>query len=303
MKLSRRTFFKVNAAGAAALAAMPSTASAATAAVNPDARGVLVDTTRCVGCRACEAACAEANSLGEPALAGTDAVFKARRDTDQRTFTVVNRYTPAAAPNGAAERFIKTQCMHCVDPACASACPARALEKTAAGPVIYTKSRCLGCRYCMVACPFDGPKYEYDSVAPAVRKCTFCAERQAQGLSPACTEVCPSGALTFGRRADLLEEARTRIYQNAGKYSPHIYGEQEAGGTSWLYISDVPLEQLGLKAGLSTKAYPEYTSTALSAVPVVMTLWPPLLMALYTFSQRGGNGAAGHSTSTEDRHE
>jgi Fe-S-cluster-containing dehydrogenase component len=302
MKLSRRTFFKVNAAGAAALAIAPTTASAATVAANPDARGVLVDTTRCIGCRACEAACAEANHLGEPAMAGAEAVFNTRREPDQRTFTVVNRFTPAAAHTGASERFIKTQCMHCVDPACASACPARALEKTAAGPVVYNKSRCLGCRYCMFACPFDGPKYEYESAAPAVRKCTFCAERQAQGLMPACAEVCPSGALTFGRRADLLEEARTRIYQNKDKYTPHIYGEQEAGGTSWLYISDVPLEQLGLKAGLSKKPYPEYTSTALAAVPVVMTLWPPLLMALYTFSRRGDDAAAGHAA-TEDRHE
>jgi Fe-S-cluster-containing dehydrogenase component len=287
MKLSRRTFFKVNAAGAAALVAAPRSASAATAVASPHARGVLVDTTRCIGCRACEAACAEANDLDEPAGAGDDVVFARTRDTDQRTFTVVNRVPAAAArPQAVPIRFVKKQCMHCVDPACVSACPARALEKSPEGPVTYTGGRCLGCRYCMVACPFDGPRFEYDKAQPYVRKCTFCAPRQARGLPPACTEVCPTGALQFGTRTELLEEARTRIYQNPGRYVRHIYGEHEAGGTSWLYISDVPLESLGLKAGLRNAPYPELTATALSAVPVVMTLWPPLLMGLYTFTHR-----------------
>jgi formate dehydrogenase beta subunit len=260
---------------------------------------VLVDTTRCIGCRACEAACAEANDLGEPESAGDAAVFTRTRDTDQRTFTVVNR-VPAAQPAPAAVpmRFVKKQCMHCVEPACVSACPARALEKSPDGPVTYTGSRCLGCRYCMVACPFDGPRFEYDKAEPYVRKCTFCAPRQARGLPPACTEVCPTGALQFGTRADLLEEARQRIYQHPGKYVRHIYGEHEAGGTSWLYISDVPLESLGLKAGLRTAPYPDLTATALSVVPVVMTLWPPLLMGLYTFTHRRETVAA-----AEHRHQ
>ncbi len=119
-----------------------------------------------------------------------------------------------------------------------------------------------------------------------MKKCTFCAERQAHGQPPACTEVCPSGALQFGTRAELLEEAKTRIYQHPDAYVHHVYGELEAGGTSWLYISDVPLDRLGMKSGLSTTPYPDLTKTALSAVPVVLTLWPPLLMGLYTFSQR-----------------
>jgi Fe-S-cluster-containing dehydrogenase component len=305
MKLTRRKFFTVNAVGAAALATGAAPATAATVAARRDARGVLVDTTRCIGCRACEAACSEANSLPEPALAGDDRVFDAKRDTDAYAFTVVNRYRPLLAADD--NRYIKTQCMHCLEPACASACPARALEKTAAGPVVYNGDRCLGCRYCMVACPFDGPKYEYDKAVPYVKKCTFCAERQAKGLAPACTEVCPSGALQFGRRDELLEEAKTRIYQNPGKYVHHVYGEHEAGGTSWLYISDVPLDRLGLKAGLRNRPYPELTQTALSAVPVVMTLWPPLLMGLYTFSRRRAEIEGGHAdepgaAGKEDRH-
>ncbi len=300
MKLTRRAFLVANAIGAAAVVSRPRGASASTApGASPDARAVLVDTTRCIGCRACEAACSEANGNAEPALLGDDRVFDRRRDTDPQAFTVVNR--GAASEDGTA-RYAKTQCMHCVDPACASACPARAMEKTAAGPVVYHPDRCLGCRYCMVACPFDAPRFEYTHAAPYVKKCTLCAERQARGLMPACVEVCPSGALEFGAREALLEEARTRIYQTPSRYVHHIYGEREAGGTSWLYIGDVPLETLGLKAGLSTTPYPELTRTALSAVPVVMTLWPPLLMALHTFS-RSRDRATDHETPAAGRAE
>ena len=293
MKLTRRTFFKVSAIGATTMAGAAAPASASTAApAGEDSRAVLVDTTKCVGCRACEAACAEANHLTGPAMTGDDRVFEARRDTDQRTFTVVNRYTVAKDD----ERFIKTQCMHCVDAACAAACPVRALEKTAAGPVVYHGERCLGCRYCMLSCAFGVPKFEYDKPVPYVKKCTFCAERQAQGLSPACTEVCPSGALTFGTRAALIEEAKLRIYQNPDKYVHHVYGERELGGTSWLYIGDVDLERLGLPGGLRETPRPELASTALSAVPMILTLWPPILLGLHAITKRrdDAGGEASH---------
>ncbi len=181
--------------------------------------------------------------------------------------------------------------MHCLDPACASACLAKALEKTPAGPVVYHPERCLGCRYCMVACQFDVPKFEFDSPAPYISKCSFCAERQAQGLLPACASVCPTGALQFGHRADLLEEARTRIYQNPDKYVHHVYGETEAGGTNWLYITDVPFDKLGFRTDLGPTSPPELTRTALAAVPFVLTLWPPLLMGLYTFSRQRSQAA------------
>ncbi|RPH82549.1 MAG: 4Fe-4S dicluster domain-containing protein [Candidatus Rokuibacteriota bacterium] len=283
MELSRRTFFKfAGAAGAAGLAGRPAAAEAsAHAPVNTPS--VLVDTTRCVGCRGCEAACAEANHLPGPEKPGEETVFESRRKTDVHTYTVVNRATGAKTPE---PRFVNTQCMHCLDPACASACLAKALEKTPAGPVVYHPERCLGCRYCMVACQFDVPKFEFEKAAPYIQKCSFCAERQAQGLDPACASVCPTGALTFGRRADLLEEARTRIYQNPGKYVRHVYGETEAGGTNWLYITDVPFEQLGFRTDLGPTSPPELTRTALAAVPLVLTLWPPLLMGLYTFAKR-----------------
>jgi Fe-S-cluster-containing dehydrogenase component len=284
MKLTRRTFFKVSAIGATTFAgaAAPAEASSASPAAGEDSRAVLVDTTKCVGCRACEAACSEANRLREPAMSGDERVYEARRVTDQRTFTVVNRYNVGTS----GERFIKSQCMHCVDAACASACPVRALEKTASGPVIYTGSRCLGCRYCMLACPFGIPKFEYDKPIPYVRKCTFCAERQAQGLPPACTEVCPSGALTFGTRAALIEEAKLRIYQNPTQYVHHVYGEHEAGGTSWLYISDVDLDRLGMPGDLDGTPRPQLANTALGAVPMILTLWPPILMGLHAITKR-----------------
>ena len=285
MQIRRRTFFKVGAAATAvAVAGRSRPASAATAAkgLSETSPAVLVDTTRCVGCRACEAACSEANRLAEP-VEGDD-VFAAARSTTPANFTVVNRREA-----GARERFVKTQCMHCVDPACASACLTRAIEKTPEGPVVYHPSRCMGCRYCMVACPFDVPKFEYDKASPFIRKCTFCAERQAAGHQPACTSVCPSGALTFGKRGELLHEARNRLYGQGAKYEPHIYGEHEAGGTSWLYISDLPLDKIGLPNDLLTQPYSSLSQPALAAVPFVLTLWPPLLMGLYTFSQRRAN--------------
>jgi len=293
MKPSRRNLFKIaGAAGAASLASGAVLASTATRPAAKDARGVLVDTTRCVGCRGCEAACAEANVLAGPAAGDGP------RQTGPTAFTVVNQGTAASATGET--RFAKTQCMHCVNPACASGCVVRALEKTAAGPVVYHADRCLGCRYCMIACPFGVPKYDYASNTPLVKKCTFCAERQAQGLPPACAEVCPSGALTFGKRSDLLEEAKTRIYQNPEKYVHEIYGESEAGGTSWLYISDVPFASLRLPQGLERKSYPELADGALSAVPFVVTLWPPLLMGLYTFAKRRDEVAAGEGTRKEE---
>jgi formate dehydrogenase iron-sulfur subunit len=291
MTLNRRNLFRIAGAAGAATVAGRALSSATTRGAAKDAVGVLVDTTRCVGCRACEAACSETNALAAPEKPGDDTVFAARRKTGPTSFTVVNK-SGEKSPTGEA-RFAKTQCMHCVTPACASGCVVRALEKTAAGPVIYHEDRCLGCRYCMIACPFGVPKYEYTKAVPLVRKCTFCAPRQAKGLPPACADACPSGALTFGKRADLLEEAKTRIYQNPTKYVHEIYGEDEAGGTSWMYISDIPSASLALPQDIVKKAYPEMADGALSAVPFIVTLWPPLLMGLYTFSKRRDD-VAGH---------
>jgi len=298
MKVTRRGFFKI--AGATAGASLlTSEARAAEGHGVLDGPGVLVDTTLCVGCRGCEAACAEANEL--PAPAEGDAVFKETRDTEQQVFTVVNRFEA----EGGGERFVKRQCMHCLAPACASACPVQAMVKLPTGPVVYNASRCMGCRYCMIGCPFDVPKYEYESNAPRVRKCTFCAKRQAEGKGPACAEVCPSGALLFGKRAELIEVAKKRIYTNPDRYVHHVYGEQEAGGTSWLYITDVPFEKMPyFPNDVGTRAYPDIVSGALGAPPFVMTLWPPLLMGIYAMTHKKDEAAhdAGHGKSEKEDH-
>ena len=304
MKVSRRAFLRLaGALGAAAVVDRPEKARAARARPDPDETlAMLVDTTLCVGCRACEAACSEANRLPEPAMLGEESVFEKKRTTDSRTYTVVNRHPN---PNGdGAPRFVKTQCMHCVEPACASACPVRALEKTPEGPVVYHPDRCIGCRYCMVACPFGVPKFEYEKAIPSIQKCSFCIHRLRQGKLPACAQVCPTGALKFGKRKELLEVARTRIYQNPGRYVHHIYGEHEVGGTGWLYITDVPFEQLAFRMDLGTAPYPELTWTSLSAVPFALMLLPPFLMGLYLFTkEREGAAQAEAAEKQETRHE
>jgi len=297
MSFDRRQILKLAAAAGAAAALPGPDVEAALARPSKDARAVLVDTTNCIGCRTCEMACAEANKLPDIA---SEVAFESLRTTGSEQFTVVNKGTTKSP--GGDDRFAKTQCMHCVEPACASGCVVRALEKTKNGPVIYHADRCLGCRYCMVVCPFSVPKYEYTKTVPLVRKCTFCAERQAAGQPPACVEACPASALTFGDRAELLAEARKRIYGKPGTYVPHVYGEEEAGGTSWLYISDVPLETLRLPRNVEKSSYPEMADRSLSAVPFVITLWPPLLMGLWAASKRKKKLSSAE-TVEEGRHE
>ena len=192
MRLARRGFLKAAAVGAVGLAPAARGAAAAVAHVSTeDGVGVLVDTTLCIGCRSCESACAEANGLPEPASLGDDAIFATHRSTGPEIFTVVNM----AKSEGSEQepRYAKTQCLHCLEPACASACPVKALEKTPEGPVVYHPERCMGCRYCMIACPFGVPKYQYDRPIPYVRKCTMCASRQAEGKQPGVRRCVPDG--------------------------------------------------------------------------------------------------------------
>jgi formate dehydrogenase iron-sulfur subunit len=143
-------------------------------------------------------------------------------------------------------QFIKRQCMHCVDPACESVCPVGALIKMPEGPVVYDDGKCIGCRYCMMACPYQIPKFEWASAVPLVRKCTFCADRLAMNLAPACVSTCPTGCLLFGERGNLLKEARRRIGAFSGRYFPEIYGDKTAGGASKLYLTALSMNELGL---------------------------------------------------------
>ncbi len=274
--MDRRNFLKLTGAITASLA----TKSIAAEEEMSDTEfvGVLVDTTRCIGCRSCEKACAEVHGFEVPDVENDNALEK-HRTTSEKQWTVVNKFETEKG-----EVFVKMQCMHCWQPACASACLTNAMYKTKEGPVIWRDGKCLGCRYCMAACPFDIPKYEYNSWNPKVQKCNMCWERLQEGKKPACVEACPTDALMFGKKRELMEIARVRIYHHPEKYVHKIYGEYEVGGTGWLYISAVPFEQLGFRTDLGTTPYPEYTKEFLYAVPLVLFGAPALLLGLNLLS-------------------
>ena len=250
MKLNRRDFLKLSGASVGGLTIVglptPKIGASPASASNPadTENGVLYDVSKCVGCRACQNACKSWN--GMPADSnGFGGIYDNPSDLSGKTLTLIK--AKEFDINGEKQLFFtKYQCMHCNTPACANACIVSALIKTAEGPVVYHEERCIGCRYCMVACPFGIPTYEWEDTMPWVRKCTFCADRQSQGLIPACVNACPAGALKFGKRTELIAEARERIAAEPAKYIDHIYGENEGGGTSWLYLSPVPFEELGL---------------------------------------------------------
>jgi len=247
---------------------------------------VLFDVTRCIGCRRCEAACNKVNDLPAPDQPFDDLnVMNARRRTDARSYTIVNQYDGPG--NGSGPAYRKVQCNHCLEPACASACFVRAFTKTTSGAVTYDASVCVGCRYCMIACPFEIPTYEYDkALTPRIQKCTLCHPRIIKGLLPGCVEICPTEALTYGKRSDLIGIARDRIGRFPGRYIDHIYGEREMGGTSWLYLSGVPFNRIGMREDLGETSAPALTKGALSAVPIVVGLWPVLLTGIYAMSRR-----------------
>jgi formate dehydrogenase iron-sulfur subunit len=251
---------------------------------------MLVDTTRCVGCRGCQVACKSWNELRYGKTAFTDSGTNPRH-LDSENFTRVifrETETPSGAPRWT---FVKRQCMHCVDPACAAACPVAALVKLGSGPVIYDDARCIGCRYCMLACPFHVPKFQWDTRVSYVRKCTFCADRQAMGKLPSCVATCPSGALQSGERAELVAEAHRRIAASPGAYHPTVYGEKTAGGTSVLYLTAVPFDDLGLedqgfRTDLGEQPHGKAGREWVSKVPAVAAAVGGLSLALYRFNQR-----------------
>jgi len=164
---------------------------------------------------------------------------------------------------------VRLHCRHCLDPSCAAACPVGALKRTAEGPIVYDPVICMGCRYCMVACPFGMTRYEWSSPTPRVRKCLLCYQKISDGEldQPACTATCPTGATIFGEREALLEEARYRIRTNPELYIDHIWGEREVGGTSVLYISDVNLDEAGWPRELGNDARPVLARHVLHTVP------------------------------------
>ncbi len=294
MDNSRRTFMKRAAAlGIGAFSVgMASSAEAGVATLPgyPQQYGVLVDTTLCIGCRRCEWACAEWNKLpGRLPLSGYEKnrnVFDTVRRTNAETYTIVNRYENPKDPTKPI--YVKKQCMHCLEPACASSCFVQAFTKRPDGAVTYDPSVCVGCRYCMAACPFEIPAYQYDDPwTPKVTKCTYCFDRiSKEGGVPACVAVCPMGVMTFGNRAELAELAHKRIRDNSGKYVNHVYGEYEVGGTCWMYLSAVPFHDIGFRTDLGTGPIPSLSKVFLSVASPMYIVFPALAVGLYSIAKR-----------------
>jgi len=247
-------------------------------------KGILLDTTRCVGCGACYQACKEQNQLPKTA----DSFL--HDNLSANTFTVVNNRSG---------RFVRRMCMHCEEPTCVSVCPVGALEKTATGAVVYDKEKCFGCRYCLQACPFGVPKYEWESAAPFMKKCDMCSERQAKGLATACATACPTGATKFGTRDALLAEARARIAAEPNRYYDYVYGVEEVGGTSVLIISDVRPDQLGLRTDLVNEPPAMLTWRVLNKIPNVVAMAGLVLGGVYWITKRSDEVARAEVQGTQ----
>jgi len=299
-KIDRRNFLKGGLAGTAALAVTGKATSGKAASFEgyPDSMGVLVDLTKCVGCRTCEAACNKEQGLPEPAKPFNDtSVFDETghggmpRQPTEKAYTVVNRYdTESGGPV-----YRKIQCNHCNEPGCLTSCFVNAYTKTPEGAVIYDPKVCVGCRTCMIACPFHIPAYSYSStINPIIKKCIFCYDTRLKfGRPPACVEACPQEVMVFGKRADLLRLARQRIKENPNKYIDHIYGEKEMGGTSWLYLSGVPFEEVGFNTTLGNEPVISYVKEFLAIVPMVLTIWPALFTGFHLLATRKEEAEAG----------
>lgn len=256
MSITRREAFKniakgtlpVLAAGCVSVA-MPQAAHAEEVAeISKDALGLLYDATKCVGCKACMVGCAKANDLeADPRDPNFDGMHYGKGDLNYYTKNVIKLYKNAESTEWS---YFKQQCMHCADPACVAACMFHGLtkdEKT--GVVSWNGSKCVGCRYCEVACPFHVPTFQWEGYNPKIVKCELCHEKIASGQlkQTGCTSVCPTQAVIYGKREDLLAEAKKRVKANPGKYyQDRVYGEEDGGGTQVLYLSAVSFEKLGL---------------------------------------------------------
>lgn len=256
MTLSRRDLLKSIGCGAVAASTAglgTAEASEASPKAPADAVGMLYDATVCIGCKACVSACTVANGL-IPDTTLSEGLWQMPTDLNAQTKNIIRLYKEE---DGSKFSFVKRQCMHCIDPACVSGCPFKALTKGEKGIVEWNGYRCVGCRYCEISCPFDVPRFEWTKFNPKIVKCEFCRERLAEGQQPACTNVCPTGAVIYGTREQLLAEAKQRVSAHPGKYyQDRVYGERDLGGTQVLYLSAVPFAKLGLpEAGEESRAY------------------------------------------------
>ncbi len=265
MTLTRRKFIQVVGAGAA-LAAIGAQVAPPSLVPAPQAEpaernwnySVLFDANRCIGCKLCQITCKKVNNLPPDDNVTT---------LSATTFTFIDFKNISAKMDKPTIKPVKRQCMHCQDPACVSVCPVGALTKKENGVVAYDPHRCIGCRYCITACPFEIPKYNWDSAEPKINKCAAQCLENGTRDQPACVQVCPVQALQYGNRNQLLALAHDRIDQNRGKYAGTVYGEKEVGGTSWLYLSGIPFEKLGFRADLPTTPLPRYTLNVMERVP------------------------------------
>ena len=249
---------------------------------NPKSRALLFDVTRCVGCQECAKACKASHEFP-----GTGE----ETELDATTYTVVL--------DKGDDRYLRRMCMHCADPSCVSACPVGAFTKTGLGPVVYDADKCMGCRYCMIACPFNVPRYEWTKTIPVVCKCDGCFERQKEGKPTACTEACPAEATVGGTREEMLAEAKKRIAENPGTYHPVVYGENEVGGTNVFVLSPVPFDELGMRTNLGNDPMPNLTWAALSKIPKVVAGGAVGLSAIYWITHRRDEVAAAEHAEKE----
>ncbi len=239
--------------------------------------GILTDITKCIGCESCVAACKEINKTGK------DRPWRWQQNIDSLSAT---RWTTIIKKPG--HHFVRQQCRHCVSPACVSVCPVGALQKTVEGPVIYDVSRCIGCRYCMMSCPFGIPRYTWDTPTPSVSKCVMCYEKIKSGeiQQPACTKACPTHATIFGDREALIAEAHDRIRKDPGKYIDRVWGEHEVGGTSVLYVSDINLDFLSWDKDLPKDALPGMVFNVLEKVPKIFLGMGAFMYGFYWIIER-----------------
>ncbi len=216
---------------------------------------ILTDVTKCIGCLECVAGCKSVNKLG----LDTPRIWQKDDGLSAKNWTSILR-----KPDN---HFVRKQCRHCLEPACVSVCPVGAIQRTESGAVTYDGSLCMGCRYCMMACPYGIPRYDWDEPVPYVRKCIMCFDQITNGGQPGCTSACPTGATIFGDRDKLIAEAHKRIKDTPDKYIDKVWGEHEYGGTSVLYLSDIDLSFLTSETAAGIASLPGTTDLAMKSVP------------------------------------
>jgi formate dehydrogenase iron-sulfur subunit len=273
-------------------------------------RTTLIDIANCIGCRACQVACKQWNERdGEQTELLPQLGFQNPATLSAKTYTLISFHEMEnpQSPGGLDSAFVMRRCFHCLEPGCVSACPTTALYRQPDGPVSYDADKCIGCRYCMLACPWDVPTAEWDRLAPKIEKCTHCADRAGQPVpitfngkpmsddagkrfvetitTPACVKACPADALRYGTREEMLALAHRRISNRPEKYVDHVYGEKELGGTSVVYLSAVPFEKLGFPT-FGEKPFPAFTRAALGAVPPAVMAVGAMLGAAYAFFRK-----------------